>query len=174
MITWEYVVKPVQRIGIAVAALVLVGGVSACGSGRDAYTQKWYNPAEGINADAGDVDVRDLVVVTNGEGAVSVVGTFINQGDDDRLVEVMVDGQQAELSPRAVELPSGSPVHLGQGDTRADVSGLSDGAVPGTGAEVELRFQSAPRTTVSTYVYEAEGIYDDLGPTAQPTAVAEG
>ncbi len=166
--------KPLQRLGIAVAALVVVGGVSACGSGKDASTQKWYNPAEGINADAGAVDIRDVVAVTDGDGAVSVVASLINQGDDDQLVEVTVDGQQAELSPRTVNLPNGTLVHLGSDDTRADVTGLGDEVMAGLSVDVEMRFESAPRTTVSTYVYAADGIYAGFGPTARPTAVAEG
>ncbi len=167
--------KPVvQRIGTAVAALVLVGGVSGCGAGQDAYSQKWYNPAEGVNADAGDVAIRDLLVVTDDEGTVSVVGTLLNQADDeDELVEMFVDDQVADFTD-AIELPSGTPVLLGSEGTRAIVTGLGDEAASGSSVEIELRFQSAPRTTVSTFVVADDGIYADYGPTEEPTAEAGG
>lgn len=76
----------------AVGALVLSG----CQITNPAITTERYAPADGIELDGQALDVRDLLVVSHGEGAPAVVsGSLVNSGTEPLTVSVTVNGEPA-------------------------------------------------------------------------------
>jgi hypothetical protein len=144
---------------VLAAASALALTLTGCGSIRT-QTQQWYTPADGASAEAGDIALRNVVVVADESGdEATVLATFANRGEEDELVEVRVGDATATPSDGDLTIPADGYASLGPGGTRADVDGAD--AVPGTFVEVEFRFERAPRTTVDALVQAAEGEYED-------------
>jgi hypothetical protein len=140
---------------VCVLALVLTG----CGSIRT-QTQQWYTAADGVNAEAGDIAIRNVLVVATESGDDStLLATFANRGDEDQLVEVRVGDTTARPDGGDVTIPANGYATLGPEGTRVDVEDAD--TVPGTFVEVEFLFERAPRTTVEALVQAAEGDYED-------------
>ena len=153
--------NPVRRQHLAVLAAVsaLALTLTGCGSIRT-QTQQWYTPADGVSAEAGDIAVRNVVVVADESGAESTItATFANRGEEDQLFEVRVGDATATPTGGDLTIPADGYTTLGPGETRVDVEGAD--AVPGTFVEVVFRFERAPRTTVEALVQAAEGEYED-------------
>ena len=153
--------NPVRRQPLAVLAAtsVLALILTGCGSTRT-QTQQWYTPADGASAEAGDIGVRNVVVVADESGEEStVLATFANRGEEDQLLEVRVGDVNATPTGGDLAIPADGYATLGPGETRVDVGGAD--TVPGSFVEVEFRFERAPRTTVDALVQAAEGDYED-------------
>jgi hypothetical protein len=163
----------VKRALASIAVLVLAAGLSGCAN-KNAATQKFYTPADGVNGQAGDVAIRNVLVVSETEGNASLLATFVRQGgEEDRLVGVRIDGRDATLTPSQILLPLSAPVTVGMADLAARASGVE--VEPGGLAEVEFRFQRAPRTSVEALVFPPENVYGEAGPpTATPAATPTG
>jgi hypothetical protein len=169
-------VNPARRQSVTalVALVVLAFALASCGSVRT-QTQQWYTTADGVSAEAGDIAVRNVVVVADESGDRStVIATFANRGDeDDELVEVRVGDVTATPTDGDLTIPADGYASLGPDETRLDVQGAD--TVPGEFVEVDFRFGSAPRTTVDALVQQAEGAYEDALPPpseASPTPSA--
>lgn len=149
-----------RRAAIALPALALVLAVVAAGCSIHEQTQIWYAPADGVNADAGPIGLRNVLVVADGDDATVLAG-LANTGDEaDDLVAVTVG--DVEASPAApVEIPGGGYASLGftDGAVRVDVAG--SGATPGHMVTLEFRFASAPRAEVDVFVEPATQAYAD-------------
>ncbi|WP_146605029.1 PT domain-containing protein [Jiangella anatolica] len=153
----------VRRL-VLVAAPALVLGVAGCGIHEQ--TQRWYPADNGVNAEAGDVGLRNIQVVSDGEGTATLVGTLTNRGgSDDELVEVIIGDVTGELADGPLDLPVSGVTHLGPDADRVDAFDVD--ATPGRTVSVEFRFENAPRTTVRALVRPAEGHYAEALP-AQP------
>lgn len=159
----------VKRAVVALAAVATVA-LSGCGANLDAQSQQWYNPAEGVGSTplASAVAVRNVVVLTDGEGPAGVVAAFVNSGEaTDSLEGVTVDGEIAELAGDT-ELPVGELVPMGYDDGPTAV--LPEGSVDeGAFVTVEFTFDNARSVTLTTITRPAEGIWATLAPTAAPT-----
>lgn len=119
-------ISPARRSFVALAGLLAAGTLTACGTGLDAQTNEIYNPAIGVNARGGGVDVLNLLIVANPDGTGTVSGALINQSDDpDTLTGVTATTDEGELLrveapalpldiPSASELPI-DPVNLEDG-----------------------------------------------------------
>jgi hypothetical protein len=144
------------------AALVTIVGLTlaaaGCASVR-AQTQEWYEPADGVSTEAGDMHVRNVLLVADEEGAVAtMLATFANTGPEDELLEVRVGDRIATPTSGPVEIPEDGYVRLGPDQVRVDVFGA--GAQPGHFVDVEFVFRDAPRAEVQALVQPAEGEYE--------------
>jgi hypothetical protein len=149
-------------VGVAVAAAAL----TACGTGFNAQTQRWYNPTDGSSSDPEQtlegMAVRDLVVVSDGTDA-AVLATVVNTGTEaDEVTAITVEGVPAAIEgtfdapPRAV-LRVGEPA-----DTVALVSGAN---LPAGGlTEVEFTFATAPAQTIEAVVQSPINYYENSLP----------
>jgi len=167
------VIRPVWPRSAALVALPLLGlALVGCDSIRE-QTQQPHDAADGVSADAGDIAIRNVLIVADESGDVgTVLASFANQGAGDRLVEVRVDGTEAAPNGGSLRIPAGGYASLGPGSTRLDVEGAD--TEPGRFVEVEFLFREAPRVTVDALVQPAEGIYEDAliaprGPDAEET-----
>ncbi|TDE10431.1 hypothetical protein [Jiangella asiatica] len=159
----------VRRLALAAVPVLALSGVAGCSIQEQ--TQRWYTATDGVNANAGDIGLRNVQVVSDGEGRATLIATFANSGDEaDELTEVLIGDVPAELSA-GLEIPAGGTAVVGPDGDRVD--GQDVEAEPGRTVTVEFRFGSAPRTTVQAIVVPAEDDYADAlsesGPTGEET-----
>ena len=152
-------------ITIPVLSLAVVG----CASVR-AQTQLWYEPADGVSADAGGIAIRNVVLVADEEGSVAtLLSTLANEGATDELVEVRVGESIVPPVGGRLEIPEDGYARLGPDEVRLDVFGAD--ARPGQFVDVEFVFRDAPRAEVQALVQRAEGEYEGaLDDAEEPTA----
>ncbi len=148
------------RRRVLVALPVLALSLAACSSTGE-QTQTWYTPTDGAQTEAGDIGIRNVVVVAD-DGAATVLASFSNRGEADRLVEVAVGGVPAEPEGGRLDLPAGGYAAIGPDQVRVDVPEVD--AEPGSLVEVEFRFEGAPVTAVDAVVQAPDGIYEDVVP----------
>lgn len=154
----------VRRLVLAAAVPVVTLSIAGCSIHEQ--TQRWYSADNGVSAEAGDIGLRNVLVVSDGEGRATVVASFTNRGDaTDELLEVVVQDVAVEPGEGALEIPAGGMAAVGPDAVRVDVD--VDDVAPGYTTEVEFRFADAPRTTVQALVRPAEGVYAEALP-AEP------
>jgi hypothetical protein len=147
--------RPRAALLTILALIVAVGG---CASVRS-QTQVWYEPADGVSTDAGDIGVRNVLLVADDDGSVAtVLATFANTGAADELLEVRVGEQIAPPVGGPVEIPEDGYARLGLDDTRVDFFGAD--IEPGQFVDVEFVFADAPRAEVQALVQRADGDYE--------------
>ena len=150
----------VRRQRVPALAAVCMLALVLTGCGIRTQTQQWYTPADGVSAEAGDIAVRNVLVVATDSGdASTLLAMFANRGDEDQLVEVRVGDATARPDGGDLTIPANGYATLGPEGTRVDVEDAD--TVPGTFVEVEFLFERAPRTTVEALVQTAEGDYED-------------
>ncbi len=149
------------RRRLAVLASVLLLGLVATGCGDVREQTQWSGGrVQGVNADAGDIGIRNVVVVSDSESQqATVLAAFVNNGNQDELVSVRVGSTQAEPEGGSLTIPANAGATLGPDGTRLDVEGVD--VQPGRTVELEFIFGSAPRATVGALVEPPEGIYAD-------------
>lgn len=148
-----------RRIAVLLSLPALALLTAGCGEVRE-QTQIWREPPHGTSATAGDVDIRNALVVTDSEGNGTVYASFANRGDDaDALTGVVIDGSEANTDGE-IELPAGGVASVSPDDSRVDVSGFD--VEPGRLVDVQFIFADAPRVTVQAIVQPNEGFYADV------------
>lgn len=153
----------VRRLVLAVVPALAVG---VAGCGMNEQTQRWYAADNGVNAEAGQIGLRNVLVVADDEGQATVIATFSNRSDQaDELVEIVVGDAATEPVDGVVEIPAAGYASVGPDTNRVDVDGAD--IATGLTAQVEFRFAGAPRTTVEALVVANEGTYADALP-AEP------
>ena len=159
----------------AVGALVLSG----CQVSSPTTTMLRYAPADGVEVDGETLDVRDLLVVSQGDGAPAVVsGALVNSGTEPVTATVSVAGQ--ELSPQVTVEP-GAAVRLD--GTSADGSQGERLVLPaldspaGQYVEVRIAAEGQDTLTADAPVLLPQGPYeqyaDAAGGTVEPPATEE-
>jgi hypothetical protein len=147
------------RRRLAVLASVLLLGLVAAGCGEvRAQTQWTQDRTDGVSATAGDIGIRNALVVADEDGRrATVLALFTNTGEPDELVSVQVAGSDAEPEGGPLTIPAQGAVSVGPDQTRVDVTGVD--AQPGRRVDVEFIFANAPRASISALVQPADGIY---------------
>lgn len=142
-------------VTVSLLALIAAG----CGEVRE-QTQWSDDRTDGVSASAGDVQIRNALVVATEDGSdATVLAIFANRGAADELVRVRVADGESEPDGGPLEIPARGFAAVGPAATRLDVTGVD--LSPGLRVEVEFIFESAPRATVSALVQPDEGIYAD-------------
>lgn len=144
-----------RRASIGAIGCVVV--LAGCSDGRATAR---LDLTDGVSAEAGDIGIRNVVIVSDGAGRATLLASFVNRGDDDDLVAAVVDGVDASAGEWPLDLPAGRLVVVGPGATRVDVAELA--SVPGENAEVTFRFGDGPRASVSALVRAGRGIYEGV------------
>lgn len=162
------------------AAAATVGiALSGCSVNSPTTTTLSYAPADGVQVDGDQIEVRDLLVVSHGDGAPAVIsGTVINQTAEPLTVSLTADGtsvtpevevaanDSARLDGTAADGTEGEPLTLPALETPA-------------GRTVEIRLSAGGETlSASAPVLLPQGPYeqyaDDAGGTVEPHAEEEG
>ncbi len=147
-----------RRRLVVLASVLLVGLVAVgCGDVRE-QTQFSSDRTQGVSATAGDITIRNALLVADDTGEqATVLAMFANRGDVDELVSVRVGDQTAEPEGGPLEIPARGTASIGPDHTRVDVMGV--GVEPGRRVEMEFIFANGPRATANVLVQPAEGIY---------------
>lgn len=160
-----------SRLAIAGFALTAALGLSACQMTSPVTTDMIYDPADGVSVNVGDVAVRDLLVVSEGNGAPGVVsGLVVNDSSEPTEVTLLIsaDGQAMPLAP-TVSVPAGAAVRLdGQGAEGSTNSGQGAvnipnvAAAPGGNVEILVQTSNGQADSGLAPVLLPEGYYSDL------------
>ena len=108
--------KKLQQLGLGAAALAVLTGVSGCAYISPQATTDTFAPADGVQLDLGDVQLRNvLVVAEDADSEGRVLGTVINNGDKAQTLTLDADGSKATIDVPAnneVVLEKSKPVLL--------------------------------------------------------------
>lgn len=165
-----------RRAAVLTAAFAVVG-LSACSLTSPTTTMVRYAPGDGVEIDGESVDVRDLLVISHGEGAPGVVlGTVVNRTPEPVTVTVSAAG--TDLSPQ-VEIGPDSSVRLdGQGgDGSGEAVSIPSVDSP-AGQSVEIRITTDTETVAAVAPVllprdHYEQFADDAGGTVEPSPAAD-
>lgn len=122
-----------RRLGVAALTLAATYALSACQLNSPVATEMTYDPADGVSVDAGAVKVRDLLIVSEGDGAPGILsGLLVNTSAEP--VTVQLTAADMPLEP-ALEVPPGGAVRL---DGRSTTGGPGEPGAEGANQAVTL------------------------------------
>jgi len=153
----------VNASALTALSLLLVTG---CAAFSEQTTDLQYTPSDGAQGDVGALAVRNLFfVAADAEGAGSLVGVFLNAGDEDLDVTITSDnGVDA-----AFDVPAGSSISIGpDGDETVEVDPVD--VVPGRTVPVTVNGGEASLELVTPVLDGSLPEYADLVPTASATS----
>lgn len=161
-------------LAAAAAGLVLSG----CAVNSPTATTLSYAPADGVQADGTEIGVRDLLVVSHGNGAPAVVsGSILNLTEEPVTVAITAAG--TSLSPEVTVEPNSSLRLDGTGADGTPGEPLTMPALDTpAGMSVEVRLSTGSETlSADAPVLLPQGPYeqfaDDAGGTVEPHAEDE-
>jgi len=96
-----------RRVSAALAGVALAAVTAGCEVNSPLQTQISYQPADGVSANVGDVALRDLSLIGDGNGTVVVNGSALNDGQQEVTVQI-----SAQADPNAATPPTGSELQL--------------------------------------------------------------
>lgn len=94
----------------AALALGLVVAASGCAMITNQATTEKYEPSDGVSAHLGDVDVRNILIVSEDGEDGTLVMSVVNRGDDRATVTVQYGDGGDELE---IDVPAGETLVLG-------------------------------------------------------------
>jgi hypothetical protein len=127
-------------------------------------------PSLGQTERTESITATDLVLVTNGDGVARMVGTLINEAEEqDRLVGLDIETDVGEYAVTFAEgpivLPTDEPVKLARD---ALVTVVSDSLRPGLRADLRLSFRNSETIDTTVLVKPQSGVYEEVEITQPP------
>ena len=154
-----------QRAAAAGVIALAVLGVSSCSAVNEQATVREYSPSDGIVENVGEVELRNLLVVSNGDGeAGRVLGTVVNASPDNVDFSLAMGGTTLTWN-----IESGDKVIFEDITTEAEVTVPNVDVLPGTGLRADA---SNGAETVELKVPVVDGTLEDYReylPTPSPT-----
>ncbi|MGO4596065.1 hypothetical protein [Terrabacter sp. 2RAF25] len=152
-----------RRVSTVLAGVALAAVTTGCQVNSPVQTDVEYAPADGVQADVGELAVRDLVLIGDGKGTVVISGSAINLGQQDMTVKIA-----AQADPNATTPPTGSEVQLGpRQQVDLATKGLQLSAVttkPGGIVPVTVTSSTGGTAVVRVPVLPATGYYATVTP----------
>ena len=149
---------------VAVAAVVLAG----CSLWMEPETQVPYDPSDGTNANIGELQLRNVLVVSEDGVDGNLVMTIVNMGDNDVEVALQyeTDGKKHDLT---IEVPGDASTQFGSGDAGQLL--LEDiGTLPGGLLDLYMQYGDVPGKQLQVPVVNGtKPPYEGLLPTPTPT-----
>ena len=145
----------------AALALGLALGTSGCSMLTYQATTEHYDASDGVSANVGDLDLRNILVVSDDGEDGNLVLTVVNTGEDD--VELGVQVGEGGSEPLIIEVEAGATVSLG-GDEEPL---LLEGIDTQPGALLPIFFQYGTAEGIEKLVPVLDGRlpeYSDLAP----------
>ncbi len=156
-----------RRLASAGFALAAALTLSACQMTSPVTTDMNYDPADGVSVDAGDVAVRDLLVVSEGNGGPGTVsGLVVNNTSEPAEVTLSVstEGQPVTLQP-TLNIAPGQAVRLdGEGPLGSEnaVHVPSVETYPGGTVQIVVQTSLGEADSGLAPVLPPEGVYGDI------------
>jgi hypothetical protein len=163
--------RPARATAAAALTLSLALALTGCASGFDAATTTQRASGNGANANLGDLQIRDITIVTAEGGAGTIIGTIVNRGfEDDALVGVDLIDPAGRVTIGGTAAVGGALPLVAQTSTRigynaedhADVTGLT--VSPTQYVRTRLRFKVAGTVEMLVMAVEPIGIYEGITP----------
>ena len=146
-----------------VALFLIATSLTACGSGQDSVTRNFKQVTDGIEAQSGEVKLRNLLIVKTDKSEGVLVATVVNTADEaDAIVGIALGGAMATVAVKSSELVKNKPIIFVGDSANADayISGFNKSA--GERIGVTFTFAKASPITVSALIVNGEGIYKEL------------
>lgn len=167
-----------RRATILTATAVGVLALSGCQVTNPTTTMLRYAPADGIELDGDSVDVRDLLVVSQGDGAPGVVlGSVFNQSTEPVTLTVRAGGTalspQLEVAPGSFVRLDGTGASSDEGEDQSEPVTIPVLATP-AGQSVEIAVSTGQETLSGNVPVllprdHYEQFADDAGGTVEPS-----
>jgi len=163
---------PHLRLALAAGGLLLaLPALSSCGF--DYPTERVNTVGAGVSERAAQVDAVGIAIVSGAEGSGNLIGTLVNNDDEDSDALVAVSGEVSvdELEP--VEVSPGGFVNLAtlvEEDRAIEVSGEF---VAGDFVEVTFEFERSESITMNVPVDKPCYKYEGLAPGGDATESTE-
>ncbi|WAP51644.1 hypothetical protein OL239_18130 [Arthrobacter sp. ATA002] len=142
-----------QRAAAAGVIALAVLGVSSCSAVNEQATVREYSPSDGIVENVGEVELRNLLVVSNGDGeAGRLLGTVVNASPENVEFSLAMGGTTLEWS-----IESGDKVIFEDAQTDT-VTVPNVDTLPGTGLRADA---SNGAETVELNVPVVDGTLED-------------
>lgn len=150
-----------RSIAAAVVATALLTGTAGCGVFVESATLKPYAASDGVNANVGDLKLRNMLLIANMYGDVALIGTVINDSGENVSLKV------------GLSAVAGASIATGlfTGMTRLEESALNDLVFNDTGlkggqlADVEFQYGDSEGVVVSVPVLDwTDPLYAQYAP----------
>ena len=151
------------RLKRLAAVLIISTVVTGCGAGQNAATRNFKQVTDGVEAQSGEIRLRNLLIVKTATNDAVLVGTLVSWSDQsDAITGISIDNTPATLSEGSFELVKNKPVIFAGDSANADayIPGLNK--VAGERIPVTFNFATAAPVTVDALVVNSEGVYKDL------------
>lgn len=125
-----------RALATTTLAAALLVGTAGCGVLLEPATLQSYSPSDGVNAETGDVSVRNALLVANSSGDGALVMTLVNSGDSLVFVNVELRGD-VNLSASVAAYPGLNKVGIADDNPLVFTNA---GVVAGTYAEVYFQY----------------------------------
>ena len=168
-----------RRIISATVIAFLAVSLSGCGAGPNASTRQVNQVTDGVEAsitkDGNNIKIVNLLVVAAPGGNAVLVGTVINNGDqEDALLGVAINGTTATYTGTNA-LPKNTPIIFEGERANAKVVLGGFGAPAGSRVEVGMFFAKAGVVTLDAIVRDTRDDYagvtaGEITPSPTPTA----
>ncbi|MBF4992510.1 hypothetical protein ITX31_00075 [Arthrobacter gandavensis] len=151
-----------------VIALSLLGA-TGCSAVNDQATTMQYSPSDGIVQDLGDLQLRNILVVSDGDGEPGrLMGTVVNDSSDPINLELSIGGSNLTWN-----IPGGGKVVYDDAP-QSEVLVETVSVVPGTGIRAEASYGSESAELNVPVVDGQVPYYRDYLPTAEPSPEPSG
>lgn len=152
-----------SRKGLTVLVLAAaVSALPACGALSQTTTTLNYDAADGVSAQLGDVQAKNLVVVGDKGADGLLSGALVNTGQSDVAVTIATKGLTQSTQ---ITVPPGQLVTLGSGSNEKSVV-VSNVAAPGSLVQVTLSTPSGGQVQTQVPVVLPRFDYATVTPTA--------
>ncbi|MFK4730863.1 hypothetical protein ROT00_14330 [Agromyces mediolanus] len=141
----------------AALALGIVIGASGCSMITYQATTEHYDASDGVSVNVGDLDLRNVLVVSDDGEQGNLVMTVVNRGDEDASLNVEFADGKTTAEP--IEIGAGSTVAFGVDDVEGiDVLEpvLLDGidSIPGSLMPIYFHYSGAEGQEINVPVLD--------------------
>lgn len=165
-----------RRARLAASAVALAGAaaLTGCASQSQQTTDLAYDASDGVSGSTGDVDLTNVLLVTEGTGTTAHLDGMV-ENTSDRNVSLTVSSSGA--TTRKVTLPPGQTVRLdgkSDGNTTSRIPAVRlDGVKGSPGDTVNVQFTASPGRASTLQVPLLLDQYP-YGSASEPHATAPG
>lgn len=156
--------KLARAAASVILAGVLVTSTAGCGFFTTQATLIPYDPSDGVGANLGSVDVRNVIGITDNDGeSISLLVTFVNSGDENAKVTLQYD---IEGKKTTITKVVGADEVVGFGNSlEEDQIVISGSGIPaGDLLPVYMQYGDNEGKQLLVPVLHAHGSYEELAP----------
>ncbi len=155
--------KSKKLIASLISVFVISTLLTGCGAGQTASTRLIKQVTDGVEGQVNEIRVRNLLVVKQEDGAGVLVATLVNWSDEaDAITSITIEGQEAVLAAKSLELKKNTPVIFVGDSANADASVSQLNDVVGHRIPVVIKFAKASPLTLDALILQADGIYAQI------------